>query len=327
MSDLSTSYLGLQLENPVIVSSSSLTNKIGGVRSAAEAGAGAIVLKSLFEEQIREELRKLEDSSNAEIHPEAMDYIQHMGENYQSEDYLNLISSAKNSVDIPVIASLNCISTDKWVSFGKDIEAAGADAIELNIAIMPDYFDDKPEELEQRTIQIVKAVKQQLKIPVAVKLGPYFTSLPSMVRSLEKAGMSGLVLFNRFYRPDIDIEKLQLTSAYRYSAPEEISLPLRWIGLLYGRVGCDIAGSTGVYDGNGVIKHILAGASAVQICSTIYVNGFRQIGIIKDRLKFWMQEHRYQSLSDFRGIMSQKNASTSKQFERLQYIKALVGIE
>lgn len=327
MTDLSTTYMGLKLKNPLIVSSSSLTNKISGVKNAAEAGAGAIVLKSLFEEQILAEMRKAEESTPADYHPEASDYLQNVSENLQSAEYLQLIEGGKKEVDIPLIASLNCISESKWADYAKDVEAAGADGLELNIAILPNFFDDNPEKIEQRVVEILKLVRSRISIPIAVKLGPYYTSIPAMVKKLEKAGAASLVLFNRFYRPDIDLDKIKLTSAYRYSSPEEISQSLRWIGLLHQHVKCDLCGATGIFDGNGVVKQILAGAQAVQICSTLYINGIRQIGIIKERMEYWMEQHKYSSLDNFRGIMSQQSSKQQKEYERLQYIKALVGIE
>ncbi|MGK7393033.1 MAG: dihydroorotate dehydrogenase-like protein [Candidatus Cyclobacteriaceae bacterium M3_2C_046] len=327
MSDLTTKYLGLNLRNPVIVSSSSLTNNINGIVSCTNSGAGAVVLKSLFEEQITSELASIEQDQSMDYHPEAADYVRKLGMDLKTDDYLNLIEKSKQEVDIPIIASLNCISSSRWVDYAKSIEEAGADALELNIALMPKDFHTTPEEIENKLLEIVKAVKKTTKLPLAVKIGPYFTSIPKVVQRLENAGVNGLVLFNRFYRPDVDIEKLEIVPGYRYSSPEEISLPLRWIGILSRQVKCDLAGSTGVYDGAGVVKHLLAGANVVMICSTVYVNGFKQISIILDRVKFWMQTHNYASLDNFRGILSHKDTQKPAYYERLQYIKALVGIE
>ncbi|MFW5761520.1 MAG: dihydroorotate dehydrogenase-like protein [Cyclobacteriaceae bacterium] len=327
MFDLSTQYLGLQLKNPIIISSSSLTNSVNGIVSCANSGAGAVVLKSLFEEQITAELQSIENDPSIEDHPEAADYIRNLGMDLQSDSYLKLIEEAKKAVDIPVIASLNCISKEKWLDYATQIEQAGADALELNIAIMPKDFNSLPEEIEDLVVDIVKNVRQKLSIPLAVKLGPYFTSIPRIVHRLQETGINGLVLFNRFYRPDVDIESLEMVPGYRYSTPEEISLSLRWIGILSRQVKIDLAGSTGIFDGTGIIKQILAGAKATQICSTIYINGFKQIGIMLERVKFWMQTHNYQALDDFRGILSHKATQKPAYYERLQYIKALVGIE
>ena len=327
MFNLSTQYLGLNLKNPIIVSSSSLTNNVNGIVSCANSGAGAVVLKSLFEEQITAELDTIENDPSIENHPEAADYVRQLGMDLQSDSYLKLIEDAKKSVDMPIIASLNCISKEKWLDYAKQIEQAGADALELNIAIMPKDFHSLPEEIEELVVDIVKNVRQKVSIPLSVKLGPYFTSIPKVVQQLQEAGVNGLVLFNRFYRPDVDIEKLEIVPGYRYSTPEEISLSLRWIGILSRQVKIDLAGSTGIFDGVGVIKQILAGAKATQICSTVYINGFKQIGIMLERVKFWMQTHNYESLDDFRGILSHKNTQKPAYFERLQYIRALVGIE
>jgi dihydroorotate dehydrogenase (fumarate) len=327
MIDLSTQYLGLNLKNPLIVSSSSLTNNVNGILSCANSGAGAVVLKSLFEEQITSELETIENDPSIDDHPEAADYVRKLGMDFQSDTYLQLIEQAKNSVDIPIIASLNCISHEKWTDFARQIEEAGADALELNIAIMPKDFDAETEKIEDLVVAIVKNVRSKIDIPLTIKLGPYFTSLPKMVQRLQDAGVNGLVLFNRFYRPDVDIEKLEIVPGYRYSSPEEISLSLRWIGILSRKVTVDLASSTGIYDGAGVIKQILAGAQTTQICSTVYVNGFKQIGIMLERVKFWMQTHGYESLDDFRGILSHKTTQKPAYYERLQYIKALVGIE
>lgn len=327
MFDLSTQYLGLKLRNPIIVSSSSLTNNVNGIESCANSGAGAVVLKSLFEEQITAELESIENDPSIEDHPEAADYVRKLGMDLQSDSYLKLIEDAKKSVDIPIIASLNCISKEKWLDYATQIEQSGADALELNIAIMPKDFHSLPEEIEDLVVDIVKNVRGKISIPLAVKLGPYFTSIPKVVQRLQKAEVNGLVLFNRFYRPDVDIEKLEIVPGYRYSTPEEISLSLRWIGILSRQVNIDLAGSTGIFDGAGIIKQILAGAKATQICSTVYINGFKQIGIMLERVKFWMQTHNYESLDDFRGILSHKSTQKPAYYERLQYIRALVGIE
>lgn len=327
MFDLSTQYLGLKLNNPIIVSSSSLTNNVNGIVSCANSGAGAVVLKSLFEEQITAELETIENEPSIEEHPEAADYVRKLGMDLQSDSYLKLIEDAKKAVDIPIIASLNCISKEKWITFAEEIEKAGADALELNIALMPKDFNSLPTEIENLVVEIVKEVRPIVSIPITVKLGPYFTSIPKIVQRLQDAGVNGLVLFNRFYRPDVDIENLEIVPGYRYSSPEEISLSLRWIGILSRKVSVDLAASTGIYDGAGIIKQILAGARATQICSTVYVNGFKQIGIMLDRVKFWMQTHNYEKLDDFRGILSHKSTQKPAYYERLQYIRALVGIE
>lgn len=327
MGDLSTNYMGLKLKNPIIVSSSSLTNNVNGIKSCENSGAAAVVLKSLFEEQIASEIAALEKDPSFSSHPEAVDYVRQLGIDLKADQYLELIRQTKNEVQIPVIASLNCISNDRWIEFAKSIENAGADAIELNIALMPKDFFTEAREIEDQVIDIASSVRKIVGIPVAVKIGPFFTSLPKMAERLQAAGINGLVLFNRFHRPDIDIERVEVISGYRYSTPEEIALSLRWIGILSRQVSLDLSGSTGIFDGAGVIKHLLAGAKTTMICSTLFINGFKQIGIMLDRIRFWMDTHNYQSVDDFRGLLSRKNLQKPAYFERLQYIKALVGIE
>lgn len=327
MVNLATKYMGLNLKNPIIVSSSSLTHSAEGAQRCADAGASAIVLKSLFEEQINSDVKALADSSVPSFHTEEWDYIQRMGLDMNADEYLKIIEESKAKVDIPVIASLNCISTDRWSEFAKNIEAVGADAIELNIAVMPRQFDENPDKIEQHIYNIVSNVKEHVNIPVAVKLGPYFTSMPRVAKNVRKAGASALVLFNRFYQTDIDINKMAHDSKNKYSSPAEMSNTLRWISLLYQQVGCSLVGNTGIHDGEALIKQLLVGARAVEICSTLFVNGMGQIQLMLDDLQKWMEEKGYESVDDFRGNMSHKNSKYPEYFERQQYIRALVGID
>ncbi len=327
MPDISTKYMGLNLKNPLVVSSSSLTQKLEGVKKCADAGAGAVVLKSLFEEQIEAETKVIEDGSDMLVHPEAIDYVRQMGMRIGPNEYIDLIEGAKKEVDIPIIASLNCITDRWWLDYAKEIERAGADAVELNIAIMPRSRGVTPGDIEKRYIRIVHNIRSSIELPIAVKIGPYFTVLPDIAGRLREAGADAIVLFNRFYQLDIDIENLKLKPGYRFSNPQEIYTPLRWMALLYDKVGCDLAASTGVHDGAGVIKMILAGADAVQVCSTLYLNGLEQISVMLEELGRWMDKRGFSSLSDFRGAMSKAESSQPEYYERLQYIKALVGIE
>ncbi len=327
MVNLATKYMGLNLKNPIIVSSSQLTRSAEAVKRCADAGAAAVVLKSLFEEQINADVKALADSAISTFHSEELDYIQRMGLDMNADQYLKVIEEAKEAVDIPIIASLNCISGDRWVEFAKYIEAVGADAIELNIAVMPRQFDDDPDKIEKHIYKIVSNVKQEVNIPIAVKLGPYFTSLPKVAKGVRKAGASALVLFNRFYQTDIDINSMSHTSKNKYSTPAEMSNTLRWISLLYQQVGCSLVGNTGIHDGEGLIKQILVGAKTVEICSTLYVNGMGRINVMLDDLQKWMLDKGYHTLDEFRGNMSFKNSKQPDYFERQQYIKALVGIE
>jgi len=327
MINLSAKYMGLNLKNPIIVSSCSLSHSAEGVKRLADAGAGAVVLKSLFEEQILADVKKLELEASAVAHPEEIDYLRQMGMSQQSDEYLNIIEKSKEAVDIPVIASVNCVSDRAWTDYAKYIEAVGADGLELNIALMPKDPREDPNEIEKKIFRIIEVVKHNINIPVAVKIGPYFTSMTRVAEGIRKSGASGLVLFNRFYQPDIDIETYEFQSKNRYSSPSEMSHSLRWIALLYEKFGGSLAGNTGIHDGEAVVKQILAGATAVEICSTLYINGLGQIENILTFLEKWMRKSGYRSLDEFRGKISQKNALQPEYFERQQYIRALVGID
>ena len=327
MVNLATKYMGLNLKNPIIVSSCSLTRSAEAVKKCADAGAGAVVLKSLFEEQINADVKALADSTVSQFHAEEWDYIQRMGLDMNADQYLKIIEESKEKVDIPVIASLNCVSSDRWTEFAKYIEAVGADAIELNIAVMPRQFDEDPDKIEKHVLDIISSVKHNVNIPVAVKLGPYFTSMPRIAKGVRKAGASALVLFNRFYQTDINIKTLTHESKNKYSTPAEMSNTLRWISLLYQQIGCSLVGNTGIHNGEGVIKQLLVGARAVEVCSTLYVNGMGQINFMLDDIVRWMIDKGYETLEDFRGKMSHKNSKQPDYFERQQYIKAIVGID
>jgi len=325
MPDISVKYLGLDLPSPVVASSSGLTNRIKGIQRCANAGAGAIVLKSLFEEQIESSL-EVRGEVDVTMHPEAEQYMTQMGMHLGPQKYLELIEEAKRTVDIPVIASMNCISGKWWGDYGRQIEAAGADALELNIAIMPRQESESSDSIEKRYLRIVERVRKQVDIPIAVKIGPYFSSLIRFAVDLRKAGASALVLFNRFYQMDIDIEAESLSPGYQFSTPEEIYTSLRWISVLSYDVGCQLAASTGVHTAAGVIKQLLAGADCVQVCSTIYRNGIETITAINEELAAWMDRKKYGKISDFQGKLSQSNSDNPEAYERLQYIKALTAL-
>lgn len=327
MVDLSVEYLGLKLANPLIVSSSSLTNSPEKVLRCQEAGAGAVVLKSLFEEQIEAHTRDLEEQAWPYPHPEAFDYLRQTGMRMGEEEYLELIKAAKKAVSIPVIASLNCISPRWWNDTAREIEAAGADALELNIALMPADFERSAEDIEKAYVRIVDNVRRVCSLPLAVKIGPYFTALPRLAEELRRAGASALVLFNRFYQLDIDIDRPAIVPGYHLSSPEEIYLSLRWIAILADRVGCGLAASTGVHDAAGVIKQLLAGASAVQVCSHLYLKGLERLSVMLEEIGSWMEKHGYLRVADFRGLMSREQSKQPDYYERLQYIKVLVGLE
>lgn len=327
MADLSTTYLGLPLRNPLLVASSSLTKTVDGVRRCADAGAGAVVLKSLFEEQILADLAGDEIDAKFAWHPEALDYVQRMGLELGPQSYLKLIKDSKRSVSIPVIASLHCVSPGLWTNYVRQIADAGADAIELNISVMLSDPRRDTGHVEKLYTDTVESVARLTTLPVAVKIGPYFTSVPRMVSDLWMRGAKALVLFNRFYQFDINLEKMALAPAYRLSSPQEISLPLRWISLLAGKIKCDFSASTGVHDAAGAAKLILVGATTVQLCSTLYQNGIERIAAIRDDLERLMDKHGFKSIEQMRGKLSQAKSDRPEMYERLQYIKALVGMD
>jgi dihydroorotate dehydrogenase (fumarate) len=327
MADLTTKYMGLELRNPLIVASCSLVNSVEGVQRCADAGAGAVVLKSLFEEQIEADTREIQKHVWLSGHTEAYDYVRRIGIETGEADYLILLEKAKKSVSVPVIASINCVTADWWADYAKKLESAGADGVELNTAILPSDPRHSSNDIEELYYNILEGVSASVQIPIAVKIGPYFTSLASVAQTLCAKGASALVLFNRFYQLDINIDKLNLVPGYRFSTPEEINVSLRWISLLAGRVKCDLAATTGVHDAPGFIKQLLAGASAVQICSTLYKHGIGHIAQILSTVEQWMKKHQFESVAQFQGRLSQKESEQPESYERLQYVKALVGIE
>jgi dihydroorotate dehydrogenase (fumarate) len=328
MADLSTTYMGLALRNPIIVGSSDLTRSVDRVRKCEEAGAGAVVLKSLFEEQIEDEIRQARNhASSLDNHTEADDYIRKTALHLSEDRYLSLIREAKRSVSIPVIASLNCIRPDWWTSYASRMEDAGADGIELNIAIMPTYLLQTAAEIESTYVSIVKSVREKVTLPVAVKIGPHFSSLPHTARALRNAGADALVLFNRLTRFDIDIERMTMTHQYNFSTPEDIHTSLRWIAVLADQSGCQMASATGIHNGAGVIKQLLAGAQAVQVCSVLLQNGLTVLGEMLEYLDNWMVRKGFKSIEEFRGRMSLELGGKPDFYQRQQYIKVLAGVE
>jgi dihydroorotate dehydrogenase (fumarate) len=327
MADLSTSYLGLQLKNPVIIASSTLVQNVQGVKKAEAAGAGAVVLRSLFEELIREEIQKGENGMYSG-HPEEYGYIlSELNLQYGPQNYLNFISEVKSKVKIPIIASINCTSPKWWLNYAKQVEQAGADALELNLSLLPTDPGKTSLDIEQEFLNVIKAARQNIKLPLAVKIGPYFTSLSRFANQMCGLGIKGLVIFNRFYQFDIDIDKNEIVGANWYSSSSEMSLSLRWISVLYRHVNCELAATTGIHDSKAVIKQLLAGAQVVEIASTIYLNGFAVVKKILSELNGWMDGHHCQKISDFRGSLSLSQQKNPELYERLQYIKALTGIE
>jgi dihydroorotate dehydrogenase (fumarate) len=330
MVDLSTTYLGLQLKNPVVASASPISKKLDGIRSLEDAGAGAVVMYSLFEEQIVHESLALDYylSRGTDTYAEAITYfpdLQHY--NIGPEQYLNLIHKAKQSVSIPIIGSLNGISTGGWVDYAKKIEQAGADALELNVYYIPTDFNLSSQELEQAYVDLVKDIRGQIHIPLAVKLSPYFTSLPNFCSRLVQAGASGLVLFNRFMQPDLDIETLEVTPNLVLSDSKELRLPLRWIAILYGRIAADLALTTGVHTAQDVLKAMMAGANVSMMTSALLTNGVKHIGEVLGGIQTWMESFEYESVKQMRGSMSQRAVAEPSAFERANYMKALTSFD
>lgn len=326
MPNLSTKFLGLSLPSPVVLGSSSLARSVDGVKRAEDAGAGAVVLKSLFEEQISAEVGAEAAGTNLGVHPEAEEYVSGMGMRLGPEDYLGLIRAARDAVAIPVIASVNCVSPKWWGTYAKQLEEAGAHAIEVNIGLLPRGVDEDGESIDSRTLKIVARVRSQVDVPIAVKIGPYYSSLANVTREIRKAGAQGLVLFNRFYQLDIDIENQQLKPGVQFSAPEEIYPTLRWLSLLHGRVGCDLAATTGIHNGEAAIKALLAGASVVQMCTGVYKGGYEALTEARDRISAWMDRHGVDTVNDMVGRLSQDRSDAPELYERLQYIRALTGL-
>jgi len=326
MADLSTKYMGLDLRNPIIVGSSGLTESIEKVEACAKAGAGAVVLKSIFEEQILHDVGKLARASDVSYwHSEAADYINEYGREHAVDAYVRLMREAKERVSIPVIASIHCVSAGGWTDFAKRAEDVGVDALELNVYVTPADRRRNARDNEQLYVDIVKAVKRAASIPVALKVGPYFSSIPEMATDLGYAGVDALVLFNRFHRFDFDIEKLKMIPGDLLSTPDEVTLPLRWVSLISGDVGYDIAATTGIHDGAGVVKQLLAGARAVQICSVLYRRGVEHIGTILGEVEEWMKRHTFTSIEDFRGKLCQEASDDPALYERVQFMKASLG--
>jgi len=328
MIDLSTTYMGLQLKSPLIVGSSGLTKSISNLEQMEEKGAGAVVLKSLFEEQIKVEIRKVfsyDEAHNA--YTEAEDYIRNYAREHTLDEYLNLIQEARNKLSIPVIASINCTTAQEWPAFAKNIQKAGADALELNVFVLPADIEREGREYEQLYVDVAEKVQKEVSIPVSLKISNYFSGLAHMVKKLSWTGVQGVVLFNRFFNPEVDTASFKITPGHLYSNPEEITHSLRWIGILSGQIKTDLCASTGVHDGKGVIKQLLVGARAVQVCSTLYKNGLGQLDVIRDEMLEWMEQHNYTKISDFRGIMSQKMTENPAAFLRVQFMKHFAGIE
>ena len=323
MPDLSTSYMGLKLSSPVIAAASGLTNSLHDIVELEKQGAGAVVLKSLFEEEIVKEMEHELNKMHSEnyLYPETMEFY----ENYNVEDtltsYLKLINDCKQKVQIPIIASINCITAHNWPYFAKSLQDAGADALELNISILPSDPESTSAENEKVYFDIIKAVKHEVSIPVSIKISNYFTNLAGMLKRFSNAGVNGIVLFNRFYSPDIDINNFDIIPANKFSSPDDYIMPLRWIAITSDRTDCDLAASTGIHDGATMIKMILAGASCVQVASTLYKNGFAHIQLMINELQHWMRSKDFSNINQIKGMLSQSNTINPAGFMRIQFMK------
>jgi dihydroorotate dehydrogenase (fumarate) len=327
MADLSTHYLGLELKNPLIAGSSGLSRTVKGVKALEDNGAGAVVLKSIFEEEIVYEYEDmLKEASEEGVNLDQFDYYDYQIKDEKLTKYTRLISECKSGVSIPVIASVNCVYSHEWIAFAKKLQDAGADALELNMFFLPSDFDRTTEEKERAYFQIIEKVQNIVSIPIALKISYYFSNLGPMIQQLSESGVAGLVLFNRFYNPDIDIDKLEVVSSNVFSNPSDLHMSLRWIAIMAERVSCDLAASTGVHDGNALIKQILAGANAVQVVSSLYQNGKGQIKTMLDTLEEWMAAKGFNRLSDFRGKMSQAKSSNPAAYERVQFMRYFGGV-
>lgn len=324
--DLSTTYLGLKLRTPLVPSASPLSEEIDNIKRLEDAGASAVVLFSLFEEELRHDRLELAEhlEHGTESFPEALTYFPEPEDlKLGPEEYLKHIARAKAAVNIPIIASLNGSSVGGWTDYAKQIEQAGADALELNIYYIPTDMDLTGGEVEQTYVDILKAVKSKVKIPVAVKLSPFFSSFANMAKRLDEAGANGLVLFNRFYQPDINLETLEINPNILLSTPMAMRVPLRWVAILYGQIKASLAATSGVHRATDVLKMLMAGADVTQLCSVLLRHGARQLTSIEKDLVTWMEDHEYESVEQLKGSLSQKNCDDPSAFERAQYMRAI----
>lgn len=326
MIDLSTTYLGLNLKNPLVASASPLSKNLDSVRRLEEAGASAVVMYSLFEEQITHESMSLDYylTTTVDNYSEALTYFPDLDYyNLTPDAYLEHLYRVKQAVDIPVIGSLNGISPGGWVEYAQKIQQAGADALELNIYYLPTDPNISSAELEDNYLSLVKLIRAQLRIPIALKLSPFFTALPYMARRFAAAGADGLVLFNRFYQPDFDLEALEVVPNLQLSTSAELRLPLRWIAILYGRIDTDFALTSGVHTSQDVIKAMMAGANVAMLTSELLQNGIGRLRDIQLGMQAWMEEYEYASIKQMRGSMSQQAVAEPAAFERANYLQAL----
>ncbi|MCE5323873.1 dihydroorotate dehydrogenase-like protein [bacterium] len=326
MADISTTYMGIELTSPVIVGASTWSHKVDNIKRAQDAGAGALVIHSLFQEQIELEREELEEdlTAHGEEFAEALSYFPHM-EHAGPREHIMWVEKARKLVDMPLIGSINAISEGDWVQYAKLLEQAGCNALELNLYAIETDPNKNAADVENQALDIVNSVISEVSVPVAVKLSPFYTALANFAYKVVDAGADALVLFNRFYQPFIDPEHERIVISLDFSRSEDTRLPLRWIGILSDGLNTDLAASTGVKTAMDIARHLLAGAKAVQCVSTLYENGLSHIAIMNSELSNWMDAHGYGGIEDFRGKLSHKNVSDPYAFERAQYIQLLLG--
>ena len=325
--DLRTTYLNMTLRTPLVVSACGpLSEDIDNIRRLEDAGASAVVLYSLFEEQLRQERHELEHhlTAGTESFPEALTYFpEPLQFSLGPEEYLKHVARAKETVDIPIIASLNGSTAGGWTDFAHKLQQAGADALELNIYYIPSGVRLSGAEVEKTYVDIVKAVKGVVSIPVAVKLSPFFSNMANMAKQLDDAGADALVLFNRFYQPDIDLEELEVKPSVILSTPHALRLPMRWIAILFGQIDADLAATSGIHHAPDVLKMLMAGEDVTMLCSTLLARGIGHIRVIENEMSAWMEEHWYESVRQLKGSLSQMRCPDPSAFERAQYMRAL----
>jgi len=323
MPNLRTNYLGLELKNPIIVASSGLTDSVEKIKELEANGAAAVVLKSIFEEEIIMEMDEQMHNmtSRPYIYPETFDYMSEEPEEDIVRKYLRLIKEAKEAVSIPVIASVNCVSSQKWTYLAREIEKAGADAFEINLFVLPTDMNRTVDENQNIYYEVLKEVKAQVALPVALKISPYHSNLANMVKKLDDSGADGVVMFNRFYSPDIDIHNLSLSSGQILSGAYDFKNTLRWVGILRDRIKGSIAATTGIHSSESIIKQLLAGADVVQLASVIYKEGPGYIDILTKEIYSWMEDQGFENLQDFQGKMSQNKSNDPAAYERVQFMK------
>lgn len=325
MADTQVTFMGLKLKSPIIAGSCGLNRDVMTVKKLEDAGAGAIVMPSLFEEQIEKEIREFDEETALSSYPEGNEMLSFFQKRHALDDYLKLIKEIKAAVSIPVIASINCYRYGTWTDYAREISEAGADALEINIFYLPSDPLILEETIRKEYLKIAREIAKVSTIPVSLKVSYYFENMAKSMRDLSFTGIKGLVLFNRFYSPDIDIEKLEMISGDIFSSRSDIHMSLRWIGILYDKTDCDLCSSTGVHDGIGVVKMLLAGANAVQMVSSLYTEGEDAIKSSNAFLQQWMKNHNYKNIDEFRGKLSQKAITDPAFYERAQFLKYFSG--